>query len=332
MTAPATGGVRHIEVTRAEAGQKLLQFLQRRLGSGVPQQFLMRIIRKGEVRVNKGRAKPYDRVSEGDVVRIPPVRPAAEPSCDAACAVPAVSASPLPQIIASGDGLLVINKPAGLPVQPGTGHTDCVTARLAAHFAGADFMPAPAHRLDKNTSGLLLAGTTYTALRTLQDLFRNGHSLIKDYCAWVCGIWPEQEALTLTDVLVKEGTPGKEKIHALPAGSGQPHTAPPKGREALCQVVPLLRLDNATLLGIRLATGRTHQIRVQLASRNHPVIGDVKYGAPACRAGMLLHAFRLVLPAPFGREFFCPPPWQGRRAVAPQTLRQCRFPPLRPAD
>lgn len=357
---PATAtGVQHLTVSSAEAGQKLLQFLQRRLGKEVPQGFLMRIIRKGEVRLNKGRVKPYDRVEEGDIVRVPPMRDVkpqkttsagniaegladakgntgkeTDTSCTAACGM----------VVARAEGLLVFNKPAGLPVQPGTGHTDCVTTRLAHCFASADFMPAPAHRLDKNTSGLLLIGTTYARLRQLQDLFRNGHAIGKEYCAWVEGDWPYKDTQQLHDELIKDreiAKGGREKVrtitpdtaHSAKIDANKKHvislhteardasmveeqspqfSEKAKVRNAHCAVTPLIRRNGYTLMHIALFTGRTHQIRVQLSSRGYPVAGDIKYGASPCSEGMLLHAFRIKLP---DESFTCLPSWQGKWAV-----------------
>ncbi|WP_300831867.1 S4 domain-containing protein, partial [uncultured Bilophila sp.] len=128
-------------VTAEEAGQKLLQFLARRFDE--PQGVLHRWIRTGQVRINGGRAKPFDRVDFGDEVRVPPF---AGGGAQAAAPVKE-DRSLLPPIVAETDELIVFCKPAGLPVHPGTGHTDSLTARLEKSFAGAPFMPAPVHRL-----------------------------------------------------------------------------------------------------------------------------------------------------------------------------------------
>jgi len=210
------------------------------------------------------------------------------------------SGPPLPDIVAEVPGLLVLNKPAGLPVQPGSGHTDSVTSRLAAHFAHLPFKPTPAHRLDKDSSGLLLAATSYERLRALHEAFAR-RTLKKAYLVWVEGAWPEDGLCTLRDLLEKAGGPGREKIR-----SGQ-------GKEALCEVLCLHREERRSLLRINLLTGRTHQIRAQLSTRGHPVCGDVKYGAHPRRGGLLPHAFSLELPD--GECFVCAPPWTGTWAV-----------------
>ena len=140
-----------LQVTAAEAGQKLLQFLSRRFEE--PQSVLHRWIRTGQVRINGGRAKPFDRVELNDEIRVPPFAGAGTK----AERVPASSGGKeLPPIVAETADVIVFCKPSGLPVHPGTGHTDSLTTRLEAAFAGSPFIPAPVHRLDRDTSGLLL--------------------------------------------------------------------------------------------------------------------------------------------------------------------------------
>lgn len=338
-------------VTAAEAGQKLVQYLHRRCGA--PQSAIQRWVRTGQVRINGGRCKPFDRVAEGDVVRVPPFALAGGAGAQATVAdgaphgtpdsgpggagVADTPAAPLPSlpslpspppVVGQAEGLLVLLKPAGLAVQPGTGHADCVTARLAAHYAGADFLPTPAHRLDRDTSGLLLVATSYARLRALSDAFAAREGLVKEYLVWVAGRWPHEEARTLRDRLEKQGEPGRQKVRRVaPTGLGGDaaraveHAASDGGdaaRDAACTVIPLRRGDAASLLLVRLHTGRTHQIRVQLAGRGHPIIGDRKYDGPACGQGMLLHAVRLTLPG--GDRFSALPDWTGQWKVGETEL------------
>ena len=310
--------VQMVVVTPEEAGQKLLQFLQRRVDKGVPKSAIMRWIRTGQVRVNKGRVKAFVRLGENDVVRIPPYSIDEGKGADEnhSAKINRKDDSPadvrlegiLP-VAGKANGLLVINKPAGLPVQPGTGHTDAVTTRLKAAFDGAPFCPTPAHRLDKNTSGLLLVATSYNRLQDLHELFRNEHAIGKHYLAWVEGRWEHKSPVELSDTLAKQRQQnGKERMetHAI------------DGKEALCRVTPLSVSTERSLLHIELKTGRTHQIRVQLSSRSHPIIGDIKYGAAHNRQGMLLHAWRVILP---NETFSCLPEWKRPFAVSEEEVK-----------
>lgn len=345
------GTVQNITVTEAEAGQKLLQFLRRRLGpeSGVPDSLLHRVIRSGEVRVNGSRAKPFQRVEQGQIIRIPPVRTAEKETSaeknspnksgtgtgpDPLRKTPGERSNPdnarqktaknrgsgianrpdEPRVIAETPDLLVLLKPAGLPVHPGTGHADSLTARLAARYANAPFMPTPAHRLDKDTSGILLAAKTYACLARLHELFaeksrdpdRPG-SLRKEYLAWVRGEWrmPPGPVL-LEDTLEKRRNTGSfERVERAKGDNG---------REAKALVAALEIRDNEALLLITLLTGRTHQIRAQLALRGYPIIGDRKYGNARPGVSMLLHAWRITLPD--GKRYRADPAWGGEFDVS----------------
>ena len=289
-------------VSRAESGQKLLNFLQRRVEA--PTGDLHRWIRTGQVRINGKRAKAFDHVVEGNAVRVPPFAtflPAGTPNAFGKPSSDTSSAyrSSL-DIVYEDEDILVLAKPAGLPVQGGTGHRDSVAARLARERAHADFVPAPVHRLDKDTTGLLVAGKTYEAIRLLTDALagRGGKPLRKEYLAWVEGRWPAMKTKELHDFLSR--APQEKRVKVL--DSPRDDT-----REAHCLVTPLevrqVKGYEYTLLLVRLLTGRTHQIRVQLASRGHPIVGDPWYGekeyVPASSgSGLKLHAFRLELPLP----------------------------------
>ena len=278
-------GVTHHTVTPAEAGQKLFQFLQRRLGKNLPKPLIMRWARSGQLRVDSRRAAPYDRLEAGQIVRVPPSE---EPEARALTQPP----RPL-DIIYEDQDMLVIAKPAGLAVQQGHKLTDCVQDRLNALYKGAPFVPNIVHRLDKETSGLLVAGKTYAAVRRLCDLFAH-REVRKRYLAWVLGSWPHEGQVTLEDSLVKT----THRTHLEMVHPGQ---TPGEGKIALAKATPLRRAtapdgQETNLLEVELLTGRTHQIRVQLASRGHPIVGDRKYGRPPHHTPMLLHAWRLTLP------------------------------------
>jgi 23S rRNA pseudouridine955/2504/2580 synthase len=258
-------------VTRAESGQKLLQFLERRLTGDVPRSAIQKWIRTGQVRVDKGRKKPFDRISAGQTVRIPPYTPGEAKGVSGAGGL---------AVAFEDDDLLAVAKPAGLAAHGGDKVDDSVTARLRAMYRDADFMPTLAHRLDRDTSGLLLAAKSYETLRELNDLFAS-NGVAKVYLAWVEGRWDEPDGALLEDVMEKRGAPGREKVRT---GSG---------KTALARVTGLTRGRDRSLVAVRLLTGRTHQIRVQLASRSHPVVGDRKYGGGKSRTSMRLHCFAL---------------------------------------
>ncbi|MGE9985861.1 RluA family pseudouridine synthase [Desulfovibrio sp. SGI.169] len=304
-------------VGEAESGQKILQFLQRRLN--LPPALLHRWIRTGQVRLNGGRCKPFARVQTGDMLRLPPfalkmaAQSGAAPTTAATQAPPPPEGDqgripPLPPVVGTAGAIWALRKPAGLPTHPGTGHSDSLATRLAARYDQAAFRPTPAHRLDKDTSGVLLVAASFEALRRLQEAIRE-RALIKEYVAWVRGGWPWAETRLLRHHLRKETARGYEKMRAVNANGA--------AREALCLVRPLRVRAGESLLLIRLFTGRTHQIRVQLASLGHPVLGDAKYGPqarPAESGPMYLHALRVILPG--GRVFACLPDWAGEHAVS----------------
>ncbi len=303
-----------IAVSRAESGQKLLQWLKRRLD--VPQGQLHKWIRTGQIRVNGGRVKAFAIVQEGDIIRLPPFCR----DLSVAASRPAPAALPLPPILACEPDVLVLNKPAGLPTQSGSGHDDSVAARLAAQEPGAAFHPAPVHRLDRDTSGVLLAGRTFAALRALGEALRD-HTAVKEYIAWVQGRWPWADIRLLRHALRKEGPEGREKMRAYSW-----RTPPPGSKEALLLARPLQIRDQDSLLHVRLLTGRTHQIRVQMQATGFPLIGDGKYGSPARGQRLLLHAVRLVLPD--GRAFACLPDWPApwNLATLPSPFPPCPQP------
>jgi len=311
-----------LTVSRAEAGQKLMQYLGRVLGKNVPGSVFMRWIRTGQVRVDGKRAKPFDRVDEGQTVRLPPFAEVPSERLTTGADAPAlaaqgstddsaVSGSPaagialdLP-ILAETDDWLVIAKPAGLPVHPGSGWTDSVQTRLDRAYAGASFIPAIAHRLDRDTSGALLAARTHRALTQAHETFKTGGT-VKQYLCWVLGKWtlsaPGQPVM-MTDRLEKSGPAGREKM------------VTGEGKEARLAATPFCIEADRTLLSVRLYTGRTHQIRAQLSSRGHPIVGDAKYGGG--RGPLYLHAWRLTIQ---GETFSCPPPWTGRWETGPLEI------------
>jgi 23S rRNA pseudouridine955/2504/2580 synthase len=293
-------GVQFWRVSEPEAGQKLLQFLRRRSVGDIPIPALQRWIRTGQVRVDGARAKPGTRLEMGQEVRIPPHTREKPPP-------PAMSlpATPIVTVVYEDPNLLVLAKPGGLPVHPGTGHTDSITTWLHARFAASLWTPTPVHRLDRDTSGLLIVAKTYAQLRNLHDLWRS-KQVCKAYLAWVHGFpnWPEP--VMISDLARKTKTPSGERILIG------------EGKACFSLVRAVTQIDTASLVLVAPISGRTHQIRVQLSSRGHPLIGDRKYGGPICPQGMLLHAWCIQWP---GKEFDLLPPWRNPWSVQALTAR-----------
>lgn len=278
MPAPV---VRMVEVDEASQGQRIDNFLIREC-KGVPKSHLYKAIRSGQVRVNKGRISSEYRLQSGDLVRIPPLR-MADPE----------QKKPVPKaefpVVYEDDAILVIDKPAGVAVHGGSGVSFGVIEQLRSARPQAKFLEL-AHRLDKETSGLLIIAKKRSALVALHDMMRqsDGH---KHYLALVVGQWTPKRAdikLPLTKYLTPEG---ERRVRVDKA----------QGRYAHTIVTLLTSYKEYTLVGAQLKTGRTHQIRVHLASQGHTIVGDEKYGSDEVRtymakAGfkrMFLHAHRL---------------------------------------
>ncbi len=258
---PALPAVRHLTVDAESAGQRLDNYLMRML-KGVPKTHVYRVIRSGEVRINKGRVHADTRVAEGDDVRLPPVRVAEKP------AGPLAPAREFP-ILLEDEHLLAIVKPAGVAVHGGSGVSFGVIEQLRRSRPGAKFLEL-VHRLDKETSGILLLAKKRSALTALQDQFRS-RDTGKIYAAAVLGTWPEN--LKVIDLALHKGldAAGERHVRVVPADHAD-------GRRSITLVKVLQRRPDFTLLEVTIKTGRTHQIRVHLAHSGHPIVGDPKYG------------------------------------------------------
>lgn len=287
-------GVNHWRVEPAEAGQKLLQFLARRFQQSIPLSALQRWIRTGQVRVNGARARPGTRIESGQEIRIPPHTLGAKTAL-------APVAADLTVLLETED-LLLLAKPPGLPVHPGRGHADSIATRLKTRYAASSWMPTPVHRLDRDTSGLLAAAKSYEQLRQLHEFWRSGQ-VRKAYLAWVRGRAEWDEPVLITDLAAKM------RVHA------QERMVLGQGKRLVSLIRTIVRQDRASLALIAPLTGRTHQIRVQLAGQGHPLLGDRKYGGPGRkiretqwgrRDEMLLHAWYLAWP---GFEHALLPRW-----------------------
>jgi len=257
-----TPQVIYVEINEDNCDQRLDNFLISRL-KGVPKSRIYRLVRKGEVRVNKGRVDIKYRLAAGDVVRIPPVR-VAERSEESF--VPKGLQAALQQgILFEDDGFMVINKPAGFAVHGGSGVSSGIIEGLRLIRPEARFLEL-VHRLDKDTSGCLLIAKKRSALRKLQEFFRNSE-IKKTYQALLAGQW-ERKKLIVTAPLLKNISKGGERIVVISKAG--------KAAETLFTRIKLFR--NATLVEASPKTGRTHQIRVHAASLGHAIVGDDRYG------------------------------------------------------
>ena len=281
--------VRIIEVTEEHDGQRLDNFLMR-LCKGVPKSHIYKAVRGGEVRVNKGRVAPDDRIKLGDIVRVPPMR---LPAPDEKRAVPGCEFP----IVFEDEGLLVIDKPAGTAVHGGSGVSFGVIEALRAARPEAKFLEL-AHRLDRDTSGLLIIAKKRNVLLALHEMFRTSGGS-KHYLALVEGDWVNaRQHIRLP--LVKWTTQTGERRVKVEAEGQVSHTIVSAER----------RFNGYSLVDAELRTGRTHQIRVHLASSGFPIVGDDKYGRDETRAQftklgftrMFLHACRLEMPHPLTQE------------------------------
>lgn len=272
---PERARARHAQVGPEDAGVRLDRFLARQL-PGVPRTRLFRVVRKGEVRVNGRRASIDQRLAAGDDVRIPPVRFETERPGSADGSEARIDRRPSPGLIESvraaviheDERLLVVNKPAGIAVHGGSGvHFGVIEALRAARPEEAGSLEL-VHRLDRDTSGVLLVARKASVLRMLHALLREGEGFEKRYLALVAGHWQlgrkRIDAPLRTDLRV--GGERTVRVHASGKSSSSDF--------ATVQFFG----TTATLMEVRIDTGRTHQIRVHAAYAGHPVAGDEKYG------------------------------------------------------
>lgn len=284
-------GVRHWQVTAEEAGQRLDNFLLRVL-KGVPRSHIYKILRSGEVRVNKGRARPHYHLNLGDVLRLPPVRsadPAAVPRVSEQLAVDLHE-----RVLYEDDRVLVLDKPAGLAVHGGSGIRFGVIEALRQLRPDLRELEL-VHRLDRDTSGCLLLSKRRSALRSLHQALRE-EAVTKRYLALVGGRWREAERVVQLPL----------RKNTLQSGERVVRVDQAQGKAAQTRFYREEDLGQGTLLRAELDTGRTHQIRVHLQAIGHPIAGDPKYGDEsfneATRAlglrRLFLHAALLAFPHP----------------------------------
>lgn len=283
-------GVRYLTVDERGDGQRIDNFLLREL-KGIPRTLVYRLLRRGEVRVNKGRAKAGRRLVAGDVVRIPPLRQEQrpEPGRPAQHLVEKIEKS----VIYEDNLMLILNKESGLAVHGGSGLSFGVIELLRASRPEEKSLEL-AHRLDRDTSGCLMLARRRSALRTLQALQREGR-VQKRYLALLAGRWEGSRA-TVKAPLRKNTLRSGERVVTVSRDGKPAHT----------EFRVVRRFARATLVEAVLKSGRTHQIRVHAAHLGTPILGDPKYGDEAANRAfrklglkrLFLHAASLHFPWP----------------------------------
>ncbi|MFZ2320691.1 MAG: 23S rRNA pseudouridine(955/2504/2580) synthase RluC [Pseudomonas sp.] len=297
MTNPSSPitAVQLLEVAPEYAGQRIDNFLRTQL-KGVPKTLIYRILRKGEVRVNKGRIKPEYKLQAGDIVRVPPLRLAErdEPAPLAQGLLDRLEAS----IVFEDKALIVINKPAGIAVHGGSGLNFGVIEAFRQLRPDAKELEL-VHRLDRDTSGLLMIAKKRSMLRHLHAELR-GDGVDKRYMALVRGHWATAKKQVNAPLLKNTLRSGERMVEVND-----------EGKEALTIFRVLRRFGEfATLMEAKPVTGRTHQIRVHALHAGHAIAGDSKYGdedftreiRDAGGKRLFLHAYALRVPLPDGGE------------------------------
>jgi 23S rRNA pseudouridine955/2504/2580 synthase len=322
MNSAGNNSVTHLVIGEEEQGQRLDNFLIR-VCKGVPKSHLYRILRSGEVRVNSGRVAATYRLCVGDKLRIPPIRIAERPQNEVDEA--AKQRVDLP-IIYEDEAMLVVDKPEGIAVHGGSGVSFGVIEALRRQRPQAKFLEL-AHRLDRETSGILLVGKKRLALTALHDMFReHGAGADKRYLVLVKGRW-----MNATQHV-------KLPLHKyLTEGGERRVSVNPDGKAAHTVFRLLARWPEMSLLEAQLKTGRTHQIRVHLAHLGFPILGDEKYGEFTLNKSlkrdglkrMALHAWRMAFRHPLTAaplEFIAPlPDGMGNYMVAVDTEKAREF-------
>ena len=301
--------VRHLVVKEDADGQRIDNFLLTRL-KGVPKSWIYRVLRRGEVRVNKGRVKPTRRLQIGDEVRIPPLR--TSDSSETRAPGADLQRHVAQNILFEDRDLLVVNKPSGIAVHGGSGVSFGVIEILRALYPDAPYLEL-AHRLDRDTSGCLLVAKRRPALQQLQKLQLAG-KVEKHYLALLAGRW-RKERVTADAPLQKNTLRGGERVVRVD----------PEGKHAITHFRLLQRFDHHMLVEARLETGRTHQIRVHAAYLGNPILGDEKYGDEQANRQLRELGLRRLFLHAWKLDF----PWEGRaggyrfEAPLPPELQDC---------
>ena len=290
-------GVRFIEVEEDRSGQRLDNFLMYYLNN-VPKSRIYRIIRKGEVRINKKRAKPETKLCTGDSVRIPPVSDS-EKVVEIAQPSQGLRSALEKSVVYEDDVMMAVNKPSGLAVHGGSGLKLGLIEALRADRTEDKFLEL-VHRLDRDTSGIVLVAKKRKALTLMQDEFRLKRDVQKTYWCLVKGQWPESVKKIDAPLLRHdESQSGERRV-----------SVHPDGKPSVTKFRLLKQFEDCAWIEAQPVTGRTHQIRVHCVEAGCPILGDDKYQDSQCELiakkiglkRLFLHAARLTIPHPLERK------------------------------
>lgn len=290
-----------LKVSADAAGQRLDKYVRRVL-KDVPLSHVFKMLRTRKVRVNGARGRGEQVLAEGDVVVI---RGDEEKLLSQAPAgAPRPKGAPSFEVLFEDSHLLAVAKPAGLAAHPGTGITGATLVeearaylKVPADLSPAEFKPSPAHRLDRDTSGIVLVAKTRKAMAALTDLFTEGAEVRKSYLALAKGKMPREQGTIDIPLSEHEQTSRSREKRGV------------NFQQAVSHYRVLSSMKEASLLSVRIETGRTHQIRRHLVAVGHPVAGDRRHGDFAFNrlakqrwglVRMFLHSWRLAMPHPMG--------------------------------
>lgn len=291
-----------LEVDADQAGQRVDNFLAARL-KGVPRSRLYRILRKGEVRVNKKRIKPEYKLAPGDIVRIPPIT--LKEQAPQAAVSQSMGRLLEKSILLELPGLLVVNKPAGLAVHGGSGVNLGLIESLRQLRPNDRYLEL-VHRLDRDTSGCIMVARKRSMLRFLQEELRQRRNIQKYYQALVLGQWSKRKRVVDAPLLRIE-SPGGNRIVKVS----------PEGKQSRTEFSVLKRFDGFSLIEAKPVTGRTHQIRVHAQAQGCPLLSDEKYGDDQVNQSMRPLGFKRLFLHAAALEFKLADEEQLRRVEAP---------------
>ncbi|WP_299974481.1 23S rRNA pseudouridine(955/2504/2580) synthase RluC [uncultured Pseudoteredinibacter sp.] len=291
-----------LEIDADQAGQRVDNFLAARL-KGVPRSRIYRLLRKGEVRVNKKRIKPEYKLAAADVVRIPPVT--LKEQAPQAAVSQSMGRLLENSILLELPGLLVVNKPAGLAVHGGSGVNLGLIESLRQLRPNDRYLEL-VHRLDRDTSGCILIARKRSMLRYLQEELRQRRNIQKFYQALVIGQWSKRKQYVDAPLLRIEVAGGNRIVKVSP-----------EGKASRTEFKVLRRFDGFSLIQAKPVTGRTHQIRVHAQSQGHALLGDEKYGDDELNLQMRKQGFKRLFLHAAALQFTLPDEEQPRLVEAP---------------